>query len=161
MGLDEEFIIAYEKYSDAIFRYCFYRVYEREKAKDLVQEVYMKTWQYLSKGNEVENIRAFLYRVARNLIIDGSRKKKESSLDEMHESGFDAKFDDRRQKEIEIDMKMAIEVIKNLDEKYREVLLLRYVDGFSPKEISSMIDETENAVSVRIHRGMKQLRKLI
>lgn len=42
-----QFINAYNEYSDEIFRYCFYRVYDREKARELSQETFMKVWKYL------------------------------------------------------------------------------------------------------------------
>ena len=74
---------------DAIFRHCYFRVFDRERARDLVQETFLKTWEYLTRGHDIENIRAFLYRVATNLIIDDSRRKKEISLEQLSESGFD------------------------------------------------------------------------
>ena len=161
MPLNEEFMKAYEKYSDAIFRYCYFRVYDRERAKDLVQETFMKTWDYIAQGNDIGNIRAFLYRVARNIIIDYTRKKKEDSLEALQESGFNPGRDERANKEIEFDFQAALQAIKSLDEKYREAVTMRYIEGYSPKEIARMIDETENVVSVRIHRGLQQLRKKI
>jgi|SRR3989344_533818 len=161
MPLNEEFMKAYEKYSDAIFRYCYFRVYDRERAKDLVQETFMKTWDYIAQGNDIGNIRAFLYRVARNIIIDYTRKKKEDSLEALQESGFNPGLDERANKEIEFDFQAALQAIKSLDEKYREAVTMRYIEGYSPKEIARMIDETENVVSVRIHRGLQQLRKKI
>ncbi len=161
MLLNEEFIKAYESYSDAIFRYCYFRVYDRERAKDIVQETFMKTWDYIARGNDIDNIRAFLYKVARNIIIDYTRKKKEDSLEALQESGFNPGVDERANKEIEFDFQAALQAIKSLDEKYREAVTMRYIEGYSPKEIAKMIDETENVISVRIHRGLQQLRKKI
>ena len=156
--VEAQFIKAYEEYADAIFRYCYYRVFNRELAKDLSQEVFMKTWRSITEGNEVKNIRAFLYRAARNIVIDHSRKKHESSLDELHDQGFDPAVELTEKIYNQIDAHTAIGQIEKLDDMYREVLLLRFVDGFSPKEIAGMIGETQNVVSVRINRGLKQLR---
>jgi DNA-directed RNA polymerase specialized sigma24 family protein len=58
-SLEQDFIKHYNQHSDAIFRHCFYRVYDRETALDLVQETFAKTWAYLATGHEVKNIRAF------------------------------------------------------------------------------------------------------
>ena len=82
---NDTFLTAYDKYADAIYRHCFFRVFSKEKAEELTQETFMRTWQYLEDGKEVLNLRAFLYRVANNLIIDHSRKKKEERLDNFHE----------------------------------------------------------------------------
>ena len=85
---EEEFSSAYESFSDALFRHCYFRLYDREKSKDIVQEAFIKTWEYSLKGQEIENTRAFLYKVLNNLIIDEIRKKKALSLEILLEEGF-------------------------------------------------------------------------
>jgi DNA-directed RNA polymerase specialized sigma24 family protein len=60
-----------------------------------------------------------------------------------------------------IDGKQAFDLVGTLPDVYREVLILRFVDGLGPKEISVLIEETENVVSVRLHRGLKILRDMI
>lgn len=156
----DDFIDFYNVLSDAIFRHVYFRVFDRERAKELTQETFMRTWQYIAAGKEIKNHKAFLYKVANNLIIDESRKKKSLSLDELKESGFDPGFEEREHIQNSLDAESAKIVIKTLAEKYRDVVMMRYVDGFSPKEIARMIGETENVVSVRIHRGLKQLNKI-
>ncbi|HEU0085770.1 MAG TPA: RNA polymerase sigma factor [Candidatus Paceibacterota bacterium] len=155
----------YEEHSDAIFRYCFYHTSNREKALDITQDTYVKTWEYLAteKGAEVKNIRAFLYKVARNLIIDGRRKKTSGSLDEMRESGFDLT---REENEIHIredqfEAKKAVEAIQNLDSKYKDVIYMRYIEDMTVKEIAKQLRKNENTVSVRIHRGMEKLKSML
>ncbi len=164
-NLREDFAKAYEDFGDAIFRYCLYQTSNREKALDLTAECFTKTWEYLSKGEakEVENLRAFLYRVANNLIIDDRRKKKSLSLDAITESGFDilSEQDEAESHENAFDGKMALDAVKNLDEKYRDVLMLRYVDDMTVSEIAKIVGESENNVSVRIHRGLEKLKSSI
>lgn len=161
MSMEKEYMNAYEKYADAIFRYCFYRVYEREKAKELAQETFLRAWKYIAEGRHIENMRAFFYRVAHNLIVDSSRRVAPHSLDALREKGFDAGYDGREPQLVKIEVSVLFEKIKKLDEKYQEAILLRYVEGLSPKEISKILGDTENAVSVRIHRGKKQLKKIL
>jgi RNA polymerase sigma-70 factor, ECF subfamily len=155
------FLQVYDEHADAIYRFCYFKLFDKEKAEELSQEAFMRTWEYLASGKEVENIRAFVYRVARNSIIDYFRKKKELSLDELHEQGFDVSLEDASRWENIIDGQDAIQAISLLDEKYREALLLRHVDGLPVKEIALVIGETENVISVRLHRGIKQLKKII
>lgn len=150
----------YDNLSDAIFRHCYFRVHDRDKAKELMQETFMKTWEYLNRGNEIENLRAFIYRVANNLVIDSSRKKKEGSLEKMQEDGFQPSGGGQEKIQNIVDAKLAVASLKRIDKKYQDVLLMRYVDDLGPKEISEILDETENNISVRIHRGLQQLRKL-
>lgn len=158
---NEAFLQAYEQYADALFRHCYFRVYDRERAKELSQETFMKTWEYIAAGKTVDNIRAFLYRVANNLIIDLSRRKKETSLDDLSAMGFDPPNTKGVDAITAAEAALSVERLKDIDHQYREVIVMRYVDGLTPKEIATILDETENAVSVRIHRGMKLLRKMI
>lgn len=153
----DDFLRAYDEYADAIFRHCYFRVYDREKARELSQECFMKTWEYLAQGKEVKNLRAFLYRVANNLIIDSSRKKKESSLDAMMDAGFEP-ADGGDKTALAAEAGAMVALLERLEEKYRDVVRMRYLDGLSPKEIAHALGETENAISVRIHRGLAQLR---
>ncbi|MBI5466917.1 MAG: RNA polymerase subunit sigma-70, partial [Candidatus Kerfeldbacteria bacterium] len=59
---EHEFLRHYEQFADAIFRHCYYRVFDAEQAHDLVQETFLRTWQYLVSGHQIDRIRPFLYR---------------------------------------------------------------------------------------------------
>lgn len=166
----KEFLSAYDQWSDAIERHCYFRVFSREKAEDLTQETFKKTWMYILQGKEIENMKAFLYRVANNLIIDESRKKTTISLDQLQGEGEDEDGEsaliDRLQdpKHTEealmgrMDSQWVHTALSKLDEKQREVLTLRYLDGFDPREIAEMTGENPNTVSVHLYRAIQKLR---
>ena len=163
MGVEqtsEYFLTAYKAHADAIFRHCYFRVFSRERAQELTQDTFMRTWEYLARGKSVENMRAFLYRVATNLIIDESRKKKDVPLGALQEKGFDAPTPQspKRMQDM-LYGKFAKETLEQLDPLYRDAVYMRYIDDLTPKEIAEILGETENVVSVRIHRGVKQLRE--
>lgn len=155
-----EFLQAHEKYADDIFRYCYYRTSDRERAKDLVQDTFTRSWEYLSKGHDVENIRAFLYRIANNLIIDGFRKKKTVSLEDLTEQGFDPGFDSTERMRNQFDGALLMQQLKYLPSNYRDVVIMRFVSELTVKEIAVALNEKENNISVRLHRAIDKLRKL-
>ncbi len=155
----EAFLKAYDELADAIFRHCYFRVYDRERAKELVQECFLRTWEQISRGREIKNLKAFLYRVATNLTIDEARKRREESLEAWLENGFEPAA-----KAVAADQAEAGRILSaaaRLDPKYREVLLMRYVEGLGPAEIAEIIGESENNVSVRIHRALERLRQTV
>lgn len=156
---EKKFLKAYDDFADAIFRHCYFRVYDRERARDLMQDTFIKTWEYLARGNEIENLRAFLYRVANNLVIDNARKKKPVSLESMQEDGFQPAAEDTLSVQARIDAKMTLALLARIDKKHRDVIIMRYIDELSPKEIAEIIGETQNNVSVRLHRALGMLRK--
>lgn len=160
-SMQPQFMEAYDLYADALFRYCVLRVSDRELAKDMVQETFFKVWGYIADGQEIDNMRAFLYRVARNLAIDFYRKKKTSSLEMLEESGYAfAESVETENPERVFLGREIITMVRSLDEKYRDAIILRYVEDLDIKEIASVLGESENTVSVHIHRGLKKLKSV-
>ena len=162
MKVEEEFLKAYDAYADAIFRHCYYRVYHREQAKDLMQLTFMKAWQYLVDGTEVQNLRALLYKIANNLVIDEARKKRSlTSLDELELTGHEPGHNPEPSIHARLDGESLLPYLDKLDPDDRTVIVMRYLDDLSPKEIAELIGCSANVVSVRLHRGMKRLRELL
>jgi len=157
-----QFLRAFDDLSNALFRHAYYRVFDRELAKDLVQEAFIKTWQQLEGSKaEILAIKPFLYRVLNNLIIDHARKHKEESLDVLLEQGFDpsAPYDESQFTFLEAEK--ALQELSRLPSPYREVVVMRYLDELGPKEIAELIHESENVISVRLNRAVKILRQAI
>ncbi len=163
------YLEAYEMYADTLFRHAMFRISNRERALDLVQDAFLKVWDYVQAGNEVDQYKAFLYRIVNNLIIDEYRKKKSSSLDEILENDtgeMESRLSEGSAREIEeeFDVQKTAALIRDripeLPDTYRDVITMRYVDGLTPKEIAALIGISENVVSVRIHRGTHKLREI-
>lgn len=165
---EQEFLKAFDEYSDALFRHAIYRLSDRERAIELVHDTYIKVWAYVRSGKEVSSYRPFLYKILGNLIIDEYRKKKDVSLDDIlgddgageryHEELHEGSLEELT---FALDAKKVLEHLPHIAEQYREAVTLRFIDGLGPKEISSLVEVSENVVSLRIHRGLVALRTLI
>ncbi len=169
MEAEREFSHAFEQYSDELFRHAALRLRDRERAVELTQECFLKVWDYTKKGGTIEQLRPFLYRTLRHLIIDEYRKKKSVSLEAMVES-YDGEVEDLLPSDDSNTLERAfdrfdgarvLEALTRLQEPYRESVTMRYVDGLSPQEIAEAIGESENVVSVRVHRGLKKLKEMM
>lgn len=153
----------YNDNHDALFRFCITKVRDRHIAIDLVQESFIKLWDYVTQQGDFDSIeypRALVYRIARNSIIDWSRKKKADSLDTLVETGLEFSSDDslsETQMEND-DLRSILQVIEYLAEPYRDVITMRYIDGLSVHEIAELTGDTTNVISVRIHRALEKLR---
>jgi RNA polymerase sigma-70 factor (ECF subfamily) len=153
----------YQRESDAIFRFCLIRVSDREQALDLTQETFLRLWKTLLEEKKVLNEKAFLFTVARHLIIDWYRKKKSVSLDKMmsqEEEPYD--LPDEKTTEsllLGAEGRYLLEKIKELPQIYQDSVYLRFVEDLSPKEIAKILDISANVASVRINRGLEELRK--
>ena len=159
---EKDFLAAYEAYSEALFRHCYFRIYDREKAKDMVQETFIRTWEYILKGEKVENIRAFFYRVLNNLVVDEIRRKKSLSLEEITEGGFQASDNKVGKLQVELGAEAVnlMRSMEKMEEEKKQLLIMRFIDGLGPKELASVVGESENVISVRLSRALKELREI-
>lgn len=149
------------------------RLSDRERALEITQETFLKAWNHISKkdAEEIHQWRSFLYRILNNLIIDEYRKHKAQSLDAMlanEETSVSVEAELLRDETNELEAAMvrfdggqAIAALEKLGEQHKTVLMLRYVEGLSPREIAESLGESENTVSVRIHRGIKKLQQIL
>ncbi len=160
---EQNFLDAYELYAEAIYRHCVFRVYDAARAEDMMQETFMKTWKYISQGKIINNIRPFLYRVANNLVIDYSRKKKEDSLEMLMELHPDNEPSANPISQLEnvMVLETVMKDLKKLPIESQEILVMRYIDDLDPKEIASILEITPNNASVRINRAMRHLQQIL
>lgn len=158
-NVEKWFNECYDAYADSIFRFCLVKVSNRELALDLSQEAFTRLWDMLRAGKEVEQPRALLFTIARNAITDYYRKKKEDSLDAMSETGFEP--EEAATAEVHAEYTEALSTINELEEPFREAVYLRYVEELPPREIARITKNPVNVVSIRITRGMKQLREVL
>jgi RNA polymerase sigma-70 factor, ECF subfamily len=168
--LTAQFEAAFVAYSDELFRHASMRMRDRERALELTQECFVKALEYAKRGNTIDDLRPFLYRTLRHLIIDEYRRKKTVSLEGMTEgeSGTEAEAlmpaDESNTLERAIERfegKRALECLERLPDLYREAVSLRYVEGLTPREIAAIVGESETTVSVRVHRGLKKMREML
>jgi RNA polymerase sigma-70 factor (ECF subfamily) len=140
---------------------AFYKVNNHGVSGDLVQDTFIKTWSYLVKGGKIDTMKAFLYHILNNLIIDQYRKHKTTSLDVLLEKGFEPSTDEIDEQEHSFNIlegKNAFFLIKKLPKTYQKVMRMRYVQDLSLKEISLVTGQSKNSVAVQIHRGLVKLR---
>ena len=156
---EQLFFSLFEKYQDAIFRFLYFRVGNRTVALDITQDTFTKTWLYLCGGKTIEHEEAFLYRTAKNALIDYFKKAKASSLDTMMESGFDPRSDKAIDDIFKNDDIRTIQsLVKDLDEESKQIIYLRYGEEKPIEEIAALYGKSVNAMTVHIHRIVKKLR---
>lgn len=165
VDITKKFESIYSLESDAVFRFCFTRVSDREKALDITQETFLRLWQSLQEGKEIWNDRAFLFTVARRLVIDWYRKKKSLSLDDMMTSDEDEGYQVIDADTTKVNLELAsegrflLEKINELSPAHREVIYMRYIEDMSPGDIGEVLGISANTASVRISRGLVELRE--
>jgi RNA polymerase sigma-70 factor (ECF subfamily) len=155
-----------EQYQHRLLRYLLFLTGKREVAEDLFQETWMRVLLRGAQYNGKARFDTWLFTIARNLVIDLSRKRQMSSLDEMSEAG-----EDERPFEVAIDgpspfeqfatredRAEVAEVLLKLEPNYREVLTLRFHEELSLEEIASVTRAPLSTVKSRLYRGLAALK---
>lgn len=153
-------------YQHRLMRYLLFLTGKRDVAEDLFQETWMRVLVRGAQYNGKARFDTWLFTIARNLVIDLSRKRTMSSLDEMSEGS-----DDERPFEVAIsdpspleqfqsreDSAEVGEVLLTLDSTYREVLVLRFYEELSLDEIASVTRAPLSTVKSRLYRGLAALK---
>ncbi|MDP3741054.1 MAG: RNA polymerase sigma factor [bacterium] len=152
--------LAHSDYETALKKHAFFKVHNRVTSEDLVQETFMKTWKYLVRGGRIDTMRAFLFHVLNNLVVEEYRKRQTTSLDALLQKGFEPSTPHPQRLFEIMDGKAAVILIQSLPEKYKKVMHLRYLQDRSPKEISMITGQSKNAIAVQVHRGLAKLKHL-
>jgi RNA polymerase sigma-70 factor, ECF subfamily len=162
-GDQNAFAKLYDEYFNQIQRFVLFKISDKEKTEELINTIFTKTFQYLLKNEEIDNFRALLYQIARHAIIDFYRSQGQHlvSLDEIQEKNYNEQNNLDERIDIKIDLEKIKEALNKIPDHYKEVLVLRFVEELSFKEIGKMIDQKEATVRMIVHRGLKEMRRVL
>lgn len=160
----QAFTDLFDRYAQPIFRHCYFHVRNAQMAEDLLQETFVRTWEYLATGKHISNEKAFLYRTASNLIVDEIRRMKRRptvTLDEELEKTCASPHDVASEVYGEMERQRLFALLDRIGEPYRSLLILRYVDHCPPREIAQILGRSPAVISVQLHRAIRKLRSLL
>lgn len=164
----EAFIIAYDLYVDHIFRFIYFKLSSKEEAEDLTSVVFLKTWNYIQQNGltDVKTLRALIYKIARTSIIDYYRKNAQINISNIDDKNLRIELPDHsqsvdKQTATSYDFGIVEKKLLELKDEYREVIILKFVNELSIKEIAQITDKSRGNIRILIHRALKALRELM
>jgi len=155
-----------EQYQFRLFRYLVHLTASRERAEDFFQETWLRV---LERGHQYDGkwkFEAWLFAIARNLVLDWHRRKKPQSIDSLAGPGEDATFDvqdERGQSPLEqvlqAEQKSGVQQsLEKVPAIYREVLVLRFQEELQLDEIAGVIGAPISTVKSRLYRGLEAVK---
>jgi len=164
-GEAEAFGVLYDRYVDQVYRYTFYRVRNEAEAEDVTSEVFMRALRAIPKYEPRQAFLAWLYRIARNAIIDRSRRqasrKQVSFEDALAHPNADQVVNPDEGLLAGSDATAVRRAMQQLTPLQQEILVLRYVEGFDTKTISKLVGKRDGTVRGIEFRALNALRALI
>jgi RNA polymerase sigma-70 factor (ECF subfamily) len=163
--LDEEALASiYDAFSTALYRYAYRLLGDREIAEDIVAETFYRFLRSIGAGGGPEShLKAYLYRVAHNLIVDRFRRNAPLELSLEHNTNGLHNNVENPEKQVE-SYHEQIEMRQNLwklTSDQRQVILLKYFEGMSNQEVAEVLKKPVGAVKSLQHRGLNALRRLL
>ncbi|AST94090.1 MULTISPECIES: RNA polymerase sigma factor SigW [Sutcliffiella] len=168
-GDQDAFADIVDFYKDKIYQLCYRMVGNAHEAEDISQEAFIRAYVNIHSYDLKRKFSTWLYRIATNLCIDRIRKKKPDyyldaevagteGLNMYSQVAADVVLPEDEIETLELQGEIQQQILK-LPDKYRSVIVLKYIDELSLKEISEILELPINTVKTRIHRGREALRK--
>lgn len=158
-----------ELYKEKIYHLAYRMLQNRHEAEEIVQETFLRVYTNLDRYDEEQKFSTWIYRIGTNLCIDRLRKRKVNySLDaEMGDGEGTDWYSTLPSREETPDQQVLLsetqsqirQSIETLPEKYRAVVILRYLQDLSLQEISEVLSMPVTTIKTRLHRGREFLRK--
>ena len=163
-GEKQAFGLLYEKYSNAILRYLFFRLASHEEAEDMTESVFIKAWEALPSLKHLKkdlNFRAWLYRIAHNSLVDFLRAHKEElSIDAIGELPSRTLIPEKATEQIESKVELTC-AIRQLDEISLQVIMNRFIAGLDHRETAQILGLGEGNIRVIQFRALKKLKEIL
>jgi RNA polymerase sigma-70 factor, ECF subfamily len=158
-----------EIYKNSVYQLCYRMIGNQHEAEDLAQEAFLRAYVNIKSFNQELKFSTWLFRIATNLCIDRIRKKKPDYYLDAEVSGTEGltmysqipsstPLPESQLESLELHATVQKEILK-LPEKYRSVIVLKYIEELSLNEISEILDLPLGTVKTRIHRGREALRQ--
>lgn len=162
-GDEKAFGQLYDAYVDTIYRFIYLRVEDQQTAEDITANVFMKSWEKLDRYQpRGVPFRAWLFRIARNAVIDHYRTRKEvAPLEAVVNTYDESAMPVSERVSVRIEAEKIVRLMKELTEDQRNVLTLKLVHGLNTKEVAKALGKRQGAVRALQMRGLQALTKLM
>lgn len=162
-NLEDSISKIYRKYYLEVYRFLVCFSGNQNDAEDLTQEVFIRVLNNLSTFKNENNLKTWIFSIAKHVAVDHYRKKRFSSI---FSEGFFKQIESSNKGPNDLieqnEMKMLIhEAISKLKPKYRAVVIFRGINELSVKETSKILNCSESKVKVDYHRAIKDLKKML
>lgn len=161
-GSSESFGKIYDLLVGKIYRFVYFKIGKKEEAEDLTENIFLKAWENLkSFQDEGLPFEAWIYRIARNLIIDNYRTQKKSvQLDAVMELE-DNSLSPLDYTELRLNYESALKALEKLSDSYKEIIILKFIEEKTNEEISNILQKPISHIRVLQNRAIKKLREVL
>ncbi len=145
-----------------VYRFVFLKVGSKDEAEDITSKTFLRVWNAINRENPdsgMRNPRAYTYKIARNLIIDYYRSKRENSVSIDNVPLKDETEGADKRAEVDSEMEQVKKALDKLSEDYQNAVIWYYLNELSVQEVADLMGKSETSVRVTIHRAVAALKE--
>ncbi|MFC1622580.1 RNA polymerase sigma factor [Patescibacteria group bacterium] len=155
----DRFAEIYDVYIKKIYSFIYYRIGHKQTAEDIVSTVFMKSMEKINSFDSNQGkFSSWLYRIARNSVIDHYRTKKDAiNIDDIWDLGESDNFNDKF--DANLKLKEVRKYMQKFSKEQKEIIIMRVWDGLSYKEIAEITNKSEASLKMTVSRILNKVRK--
>lgn len=159
-GKQEALADIYEAYFLRVYRFVYYRVSHKETAEDLTEDTFIKAFAGIKSLQTTAAFEGWLFQIARNLVIDYYRKKKQMVPLDMVENTLEYDTNVVDIINLQIEQSILIKLLKELNDEQQSVIKMKFMEELDNTDIAKILNKTEGAIRVIQHRAISKLKEL-
>jgi RNA polymerase sigma-70 factor (ECF subfamily) len=160
----EQFSQIYDQYIEKIYRFVYLKVNSEEITQDIVSKVFLKAWKaYSEPKSQIDNLGAFIYKIAGNAVIDHYREKGRTNIvstDSIAEKP-DLDSDSHEKAVFNADIDAIKVAIKKLKKEHQDLIIWHYLEDMTIAEIAKINKKPDGTIRVALHRALNALRDIL
>ena len=159
---ERAFTELYLTHKAGVYRYVRSKLPTSQDAEDAMSTTFLRLWNYLTTASGVDKVRPVLFTIARNVVADYFRHRgpETSSVEALSDAGMEIPGSDNEKKiTAGVELNLIRSKLNTLSDDYRDVIILRCLEGLSNRDVAARLDRSEQATYVLFHRALKELRK--
>jgi RNA polymerase sigma-70 factor (ECF subfamily) len=162
-GDPEAFGKLYDEHHPRIYRFVLLKVSSREDAEDLTHQIFLNAWEHISGyRHQGFPFSSWLYRIARNAVIDHYRTRKEEvSVDDVDPEMFALSEDIQAGANRAMEFARVRRAIVKLSSLHQDVIIMRFVEELAIREVAAALKKSEGAVKLLQHRAITELQRIL
>ncbi len=173
LGGDQDAALAelVRRYQNDVFRFCAHYLRNTEVALDKTQETFLRIYTARERFDQDRKFKPWMLCIARNLCLNEIKRKKTVQMETLESYASASRDDSGELRQFAVDSpveslmaderrKALMEAMDSIGGDSREIIMMRYFEQMSARDIAEVVDSTEGAVRTRLHRALNQLREV-
>jgi RNA polymerase sigma-70 factor (ECF subfamily) len=160
-GEASAFGLLYDHYHTRIYRFVLIKVASREEAEDLTHQVFLAAWEHIGSYRDYGfPFGSWLYRIARNHIVDYYRRRRhEVRLEDVDPNAVPHVFEAYARADVAMQVERVMAALRTMKPEYQDVIIMRFVEELPVREVAAALEKSEGAVKLMQHRAIKELKR--